>query len=284
MIRIVTNSGGATGGGGGSMIGMPVYVQRDQPSTSDAALWWPLNGDRTPKTLDEVQIFVPEFNPGVPLSGVYAWYSAPGIDDLTDGDAVGQWNDLSGNGRHLTQATPSKQPIYTAGVQNGQPVVRFTEANLTALSKASLSISQPFEIFAVFRIRTDANTSKTNILVAGGGASLQWDLKATGGSRAVQMAFTTTRGSSNTSLPATWNAWRFIVDGANSEILATSADTVLFGPSSPGTTGLSSITIGSASANLTDIDWGELIITNRRTTTPERAAVASYLTGLWGTA
>ena len=44
---------------------------------------------------------------------------------LVDGDAVSQWDDLSGNLRHLLQASASLRPLYKVNVQNGKPIVRF---------------------------------------------------------------------------------------------------------------------------------------------------------------
>ena len=45
--------------------------------------------------------------------------SSPGV-----GDHIAQWDDLSGNGNHLTQATYANQPMLS-GHCNGEPTVRF---------------------------------------------------------------------------------------------------------------------------------------------------------------
>lgn len=45
------------------------------------------------------------------ISGLRAWYKADSLV-LADGAAVAQWDDSSGNGYHLTQATGTKQPAY----------------------------------------------------------------------------------------------------------------------------------------------------------------------------
>ena len=44
---------------------------------------------------------------------------------LTDGDAVGIWMDLSGNGHHATQTNASYQPTFRTEAFNGQPTVSF---------------------------------------------------------------------------------------------------------------------------------------------------------------
>lgn len=59
------------------------------------------------------------------LPDLALWLDASQIYGLNDGDAVAQWNDLSGNGRNATQATTSKKPTWETGEANGHPVVRF---------------------------------------------------------------------------------------------------------------------------------------------------------------
>jgi hypothetical protein len=274
-VRVVTGRAGHGGGGGGAVAGSPVYIQKTQPSgLTEPALWLPLNNDLTPKELEEARIFTPEFTPGVPLSALFGWYSAP---------TIGQWNDLSGNARHLTQATPAMYPILKENVQNGQSVLRFTEADLTSLKKVSLSQAQPFEIISVFRVRTDVNLLKTNIVSRGSGG-FRWNSDSTGGSRTLEYEFGSTRSTASTVAPLTWNLYRLIVNGASSYVRLGSAGTVLGGPSNPGAGTLGEIALGSVSGMATDIDWGELIVTNRLLTDPEAASVAAYAADTWGTA
>jgi hypothetical protein len=65
------------------------------------------------------------------LPSLFAWYKADaglysnaGTTPVTNGGAVQQWNDQSGGGRHLTQATAGKRPIWTTG-----NILTFTAAN-----------------------------------------------------------------------------------------------------------------------------------------------------------
>jgi hypothetical protein len=59
------------------------------------------------------------------IPGLQLWLDASQISGLNDGDAVATWNDLSGNGNDVTQATASKKPTYKTGIQNGLPAVLF---------------------------------------------------------------------------------------------------------------------------------------------------------------
>jgi len=61
---------------------------------------------------------------------------------------VSQWNDQSGLGNHVVQATPSNKPLLVTNVINGKPVVRF---NRTYLDKTFSSVlSVPVTFFIVF--------------------------------------------------------------------------------------------------------------------------------------
>jgi len=68
------------------------------------------------------------FNPAS-IAGLVLHLDASTISGLSDGQAVAQWSDLSGSGRHVTQATGANQPTYRTGVQNGRAVVRFDGTN-----------------------------------------------------------------------------------------------------------------------------------------------------------
>jgi hypothetical protein len=96
-------------------------------------------------------------------SGVAGWWRADSLT-LTDGAAVASWSDKSGNGNTLTQATGAQQPVFKVGAgasgMNGQPVVHFTAASSTLLTKATptglpASIAanggKGFSVLAVFR-------------------------------------------------------------------------------------------------------------------------------------
>ena len=47
----------------------------------------------------------------------------------TNGSAVGRWNDKSGNGFHLLQATSGRRPTYTTNLVNGKNGITFTAAS-----------------------------------------------------------------------------------------------------------------------------------------------------------
>lgn len=76
----------------------------------------------------------------------YAWYKAgsgasPSNMTLVSGN-VSQWNDESGNGFHITQATVGNRPSYTDDVVNGYGVITF-QGVTSCLFRADVAMSRP---------------------------------------------------------------------------------------------------------------------------------------------
>lgn len=64
------------------------------------------------------------------VTGLQGWWRAD-AGNVTIATGVSQWNDTSGNARHLTQATGSAQPAHTSSLagMNNQPAVTFDGSN-----------------------------------------------------------------------------------------------------------------------------------------------------------
>jgi len=60
--------------------------------------------------------------------GIALWYAADTLA-ASDGDGVGVWRDISGNGRHATQSSGGAAPQYVASAVNGKPALRFDGSN-----------------------------------------------------------------------------------------------------------------------------------------------------------
>jgi hypothetical protein len=65
------------------------------------------------------------FNPKS-IPGLALWLDGSSASSVTlNGSTVSQWNDLSGNGRHATQATAASQPTFTSNARNGRSALTF---------------------------------------------------------------------------------------------------------------------------------------------------------------
>ena len=69
------------------------------------------------------------WTPPADVDGVLAWYSASDISGLSDNDPVQTWEDLSGNEKHLTQATEASRPLYKTGVRNEKAALLFDRSD-----------------------------------------------------------------------------------------------------------------------------------------------------------
>lgn len=114
---------------------------------------------------------------GPPVAGVLAWYAADQIPSPpSSGSALATWNDLSGNGHDLTQATGGDQPTYNTSQLNGLPAVSFNGSS-DYLSGTIPSTPQPFTVFLVMQ---QTSATGTQIFMCGTGAS--WDFYTSAGS------------------------------------------------------------------------------------------------------
>ncbi len=62
------------------------------------------------------------------IAGCIAWYDASNAGSITIVVGVSQWNDLSGVGNTLTQATTTAQPTIATSALNGKDTLLFTAA------------------------------------------------------------------------------------------------------------------------------------------------------------
>ena len=97
------------------------------------------------------------------IAGLYARYRAD-LGVTKDGsDKVSQWDDQSGNARHLAMATAAYQPLWVASGINSLNTINFDGTDDT-LSIASLSQAQPIHIFMVFVQDTWADLNALMVL------------------------------------------------------------------------------------------------------------------------
>jgi hypothetical protein len=94
------------------------------------------------------------------IAGCQAWYDAADASSFTfsAGSTVSQWNDKSGNSRHVTQGTDAVRPERT-GTQNGLSTVQFASGDKMTTGALGVPIcAAAFTIFAVFKKTGAANT------------------------------------------------------------------------------------------------------------------------------
>jgi len=136
--------------------------QEDTPNTylgiSDGVSWFLYKLSRAISTTDGIGAF----------ANLEYWFDAQTISGLDNGDPVSQWNDLSGNNRHLAQGTGASQPLYITDGLNGLPCVRFDGSNDVLLA-TGISLTN-LTVFAVIFVRdqTTDNDGFLSIAKTGG--------------------------------------------------------------------------------------------------------------------
>ena len=103
------------------------------------------------------------FNP-TSISGCQLWFDASDTASLTPssiktGTKVSQWNDKSGNNRHMSNATSATQPTYSTSNFNGTlPCVYFsgsrdssTNANILSNAASTVLNSTTWDIYVAFK-------------------------------------------------------------------------------------------------------------------------------------
>lgn len=76
------------------------------------------------------------------IAGLAAWYDASDAASITEsGGAVSQWNDLSGNGYHLTQSTSTQKPTTGSHTMNGLNVLDFSSDGKDRMAPSSNPLS-----------------------------------------------------------------------------------------------------------------------------------------------
>lgn len=142
------------------------------------------------------------------IPGLQLWLDASQIVGLNDGDAVGTWNDLSGNGNDATQGTASKQPTFQTNEQNGKPGVQGDGVDDVLDFASAVVPTSNFTIYFVGKLTSSANTVRWMgncdsssadgfiMLSLAGGAMKRWILRrSAGGGADITLAGTQAAGT-----------------------------------------------------------------------------------------
>lgn len=127
-----------------------------------------------------------DFSPSQ-VSGLQLWLDASqgvttdGTTPATDGAAVQQWNDQSGNGYTAIQNTGGSKPTFKTSIFNGKPVLRFNGSHtLVTSSFLGASFNTSFTSFIV------VNKANTNFEVSTSNQGVTWF-----SSREINLAYNT---------------------------------------------------------------------------------------------
>jgi hypothetical protein len=191
----------------------------------------------------------------------------------SNGDPVGRWDDQSGNGNHVVQATNADRPTLATAVLNGLPVVRF-DGTSSSLAVA-FTLDQPHTRFAVLVNRSPSDG--THILIDGGSGNPSAMVFQTGDVASLNAG---TELAGPTVLNSAPHIWRGSFNGASSQI-SVDGGTASTGDAGSGSAG--GITLGTDQtlAQFTDCDVAEVIEYVSALSAGDVIRVLNYLNRRW---
>jgi hypothetical protein len=211
----------------------------------------------------------------------YLFTDAGSTKVSSDGDAIYQANDKSGNDYHVVQATAGSRPLYKTNIQNSKSVARFDGSDDWMDKNYGATMSQPNTFFSVWK----SNNAEGDVcyIYDGYGSSRQALLSSAGATPDCYYMFA----SKNFYLTTTpFPKGSFVIIcalfyGANSTLWENSSSK---GTGDTGADGLTGITLGarlSTHASPLDGDFCELIAYNKQLSDAERNNVFAYLNNKW---
>lgn len=118
-------------------------------------------------------------NPSILALTPAAWYLADyGTSTTTEDAGVSQWDDKSGNDRHLTQATAANQPLFKAAQMGTLPGLKFdgTSDFMMHLAGAAFLTSESHMVYmACVRHGSPAGTFRRHMALVASASSNDYD-------------------------------------------------------------------------------------------------------------
>jgi hypothetical protein len=201
------------------------------------------------------------------LPGLVLWVRG----DL-GGQTAGQWDDMSGQGHHLVQATGSLQPSIIASGLNGRPTRRFDGSD-DFMATAPFTLNQPETLLMVFKIIVYGSSTVHDIAADGNAAGSMVVGTLDNASTAISAGVSF---SAATPVPSgTFVRFGAIYNSTSSAIRLSGAE---LATGNAGTNNAGGFTLG-ALANGTrsyNIEVFEVALYNRALTAPELARIELY--------
>ncbi len=224
---------------------------------------------------DAQTIIAKSWNPSA-LTTCQGWYRADQQVTLVSGKAS-VWNDLSGNGRHLTQGTGGSRPTFVASGIGGQASLSFAGSQLmdcgTGTWGAALAI--PYTLYVIGYSAQDAFRTFTDRVDASGNRPLMYVGTST-------RVFIDSLASDLTGHADVSVASLIIgaFNGATSHIYVNNSQTSIADGSTGAGTTLPSLRVGAfggAGSNFLNGQIAEIIVDGALTSAATRELIANYV-------
>ncbi len=217
------------------------------------------------------------------LSGLVEWLDASNAGSITSsGGLVSQWNDLSGTGNNVTQASGSNQPTTGTTTQNGLNVI--VNSATTGFDMPSGLYTIPAGDNTVFVVYQSSDTTNNRNILSGTNGTGRWRIALNNGG-AGNFIGTNSATGVNSTLTGGNNTNVHVVELLRNGATATATldSTVGTGAAATNTTP-TALRLGSFATTFTTglTGWmAEVVIYNRALNSTEEAQVKTYLKTKW---
>jgi len=203
------------------------------------------------------------------IANLELWLDADDEDTITEvANLISQWDDKSGNGNDVAQATEADQPTFNVGALNNVEL-----KDTTDILVGSTSFVSPYTVFAVYK-HIDSSGDR-GIISGDGAADGTWRMGRNGGSRIYDVD--ATRVATNAMDTTNFVLYRAIENGSTSAFFINGVDET--DDSAPlGDIGIFSV--GQSTRSGTS-QIQEIIIYERELTSGEITQVENYLNDKW---
>jgi hypothetical protein len=223
------------------------------------------------------------------LTNLETWIDASDATSVTlSSGKVSQINDLSGNGRHLVQATSTNQPTYSTNVKNGLNAMQMS-GNQWVRQSSNWTPTDPITFYWVGQM---SNTGATYL--GTGWTNYRLDLQSYQSNSGAGASFQTEGGNVMSILINSTNiadgTWRYLTElrGTGTDAQAY-ANTSLGSSSTVGGAGMSALgsgtlTLGTRSDGAAPMSGyiGESMIYLGKHNSTQLAAMHAYFAAKWG--
>ena len=212
------------------------------------------------------------------VAGLLAWFQADNAGSITSsGGAVSQWNDLSGNGNHLTQAAGANQPTTGTRTVNGRNVIDF-DGTGDYLDVTMTSDATPYTF--IFVGLFDTTAVQQNVIDAVGSSNRAVVLCSNAGVYGLYAATLT----ASAVAPSTTNAGivASIFNGASSAMYVDGGTSIISG--NPFEGNFVGLTLGARHDGNLNFNGviGEVLIYDSALPSTDLNSIGDYLATRWG--
>lgn len=224
------------------------------------------------------------------LSGLKAWYKADagvyndaGITPATNGQTVQQWNDQSGNGLNILQASTSSRPTFLSTGMNGHQTLQFSAATVSSLVNSAFPLGSGNIASVFIVVNVSVSTPTFARIISYGTAATQRDFLGAGSPITDLFTFDGSASAHNTIATAANLRVGTIWDGANMTVYVNNSGGTPAGYATSFTDN-QQMSVGCAvsGANPFDGNISEVVITLSAIGAADRNSLDSYFTSKYG--